>query len=188
MGKGWSGARNWGWTLRRLGISAFVVTHMATVSLWVLPECALRNACRPWLEGYLHPTGVWQHWGMFAPEPMRDSFAVDAEVFDSRGLRFEVPFPRAEGLNPIAGIPAFRHSKLAVNLFIPDWNNAREAAAHHAVRTLALPASAYPVDVHMIARYHPSPDFGGGPADPMAPDRTVALQSFHFASRDEVNP
>ena len=40
------------------------------------------------------PLGLWQWWAMFAPEPINETFVLDAEVIDAKGMRHIHEFPR----------------------------------------------------------------------------------------------
>ena len=73
--------------LKRFGMSVFLIGHVAAVVLTNLPDCPMRRTLGYlWVDGYLMPTGLWQSWGMFAPEPAKDTLTLEAIVRDSRGL------------------------------------------------------------------------------------------------------
>jgi hypothetical protein len=133
------------------------------------------------------PLGFWQYWGMFAPDPVRDTWTLEAEVFDSRGLRHVVEYPKSGGYSWWAGLPRFRNSKYVVNLAVPDFDLQRDISSRHAVRTLGLPASAFPVDVHLEYQVLSSPPPGGPPPDPMTPKRPLLLGTYHYADLSEVH-
>src|SRR5512135_842784 len=75
----------------------------------------------PTLQYYMLPLGIWQFWAMFAPDPIRDTLTVEAEVIDARGLRHLFAFTRVGDLNRWDSIPKFRHSKYTVNLSIDEF-------------------------------------------------------------------
>jgi hypothetical protein len=137
---------------------------------------------------YILPLGMGQYWDMFAPDPMRDSIALEADVVDSRGLRYGFAFPRAADYPIWSAVPKFRHPKFAANLADPECQANREVTAHYVVRQLGLPARAFPVDVALIYQVRtPSPP-GGPPADPMTPTYPRVLATLHFARPEEVRP
>ena len=62
---------NWRWTARRLVISAFVLFHLAALSLWTMPDYAIKSRFQGPFRYYVLPLGVWQWWAIFAPDPLR---------------------------------------------------------------------------------------------------------------------
>ena len=176
------------WTLRRLAISGFIVVHLCATLLWVLPVSPLRNRFFGVVSGYIFPLGLWQYWGMFAPDPMRDSLTLEAQVVDSRGIRTNFAFEKGEDNSVLRGMPRYRHPKFAANLLMPDNLNLRTIAAKHALRKLDVPAEAYPVSVHLIYQVRVTPPPGGPPVDPMTPNQTFVLGAYQFASLSEVRP
>src|SRR5262249_13634599 len=99
--------RAWTWRLKKSALSLFVVAHLGATVLWVLPACPLRERCWPVVSSYIMPTGMWQYWGMFAPDPMRDTLTLEAEALDVRGLRYGFTFPRLADYSKLAGVPRF---------------------------------------------------------------------------------
>src|SRR5262249_3449931 len=99
---------SWVGTARRLLISAFLVFHIAATLVWVMPVCPIRVACAPWFAPYMLPTGLWQYWGMFAPDPMRETATLDAEVIDAHGIQARHSFLRLTDYSKWRGVPRFR--------------------------------------------------------------------------------
>src|SRR5262245_51933378 len=130
---------DWRWTARRALISLFLCFHIGATTIWVLPECPLRRAAVAYIDPYVLPLGLWQFWTMFAPGPVRESLALEAEIIDARGLRYRYAFPRLAGCSTWEGIPRFRYSKYAANVGVPIFEKPREFAARHAVRQLNVP-------------------------------------------------
>ena len=183
----WTG--NWSWTVRRLAISAFLLFHVAATVIWVLPICPIRNKCVPVVQYYMLPLGMWQSWGMFAPDPIRDTIMLDAEVIDCNGLRYGFAFPRMADYTWWQGIPRFRYSKYAANLASDEFALPRQFAAHHVLRRLKLPAAVYPVSVHLMYELHPTPPPGSVAAiDPMSPAKPYVVGTIRIESPREVNP
>ncbi len=177
----------WRWTARRLLISAFLIVHLGATFVWVLPPCPIKERCFRTASYYILPLGLWQYWTMFAPDPIRDTVMLEAEVIDTQGLRHGYSFPHLADFSTWRGVPRFRHSKYAVNLAIDEFEKAREFAARHVVRQLNLPAEAFPVAVHLYYQVRPAPP-PGSPADPMTPPRTSTLATFDFSSPSAVRP
>jgi hypothetical protein len=179
---------DWRWTARRLGISLFLFVHLGATTIWVLPECPLRRATIGVAAPYMLPLGLWQFWTMFAPDPVRDTLALEADVVDSRGLRYRFAFPRLAGYSTWEGIPRFRYSKYAANIAVGEFEKPREFAARHAIRQLNVPAEAFPVEVHLIYEIKVTPPLGQGPEAVASAPRYQTIDSFQFASLSEVRP
>jgi hypothetical protein len=179
---------DWAWTARRWAISAFLVVHVSAVTLWVLPASPLRLRVMNVASYYILPLGLWQYWGMFAPDPVRDTVMLEAEVVDARGLRYSFAFPRLADYSKWRGVPRVRHSKFAANMAVEECATNREFAARHVVRRLGLPASAFPVVAQLLYQVRLSPPPGGPPPDPMTPTRPHIIATYRFPSLDEVMP
>jgi hypothetical protein len=178
------------WTARRLAISAFLVFHVAANVIWVLPQCPIRQQFAPALRYYILPLGLWQFWAMFAPDPIRDTVVLDAEVIDINGVRYAFAFPRLADYNWWQGIPRFRYSKYAANLVADEFTLPRKFAARHVLRRLKLPAEVFPVTVHLMYQLRSTPPPGSPPsqADAMNPTRPFVVGTIRIDSAREVNP
>jgi hypothetical protein len=178
---------DWRWTVRRLLISAFLVVHLGATLLWVMPECPIRQRTIGTVSCYIMPLGLWQFWTMFSPDPVPDTFTLEAEVVDSKGIRAVFSFPKLADYTPWQGIPRFRHSKYAANLAVESFDEPRKFAARHAIRQLNLPTDAFPVEVQLVYQIRPTQP-PGQPADLMTPTRRSPFATFQFASQTEVRP
>jgi hypothetical protein len=181
---------DWRWTARRWVISAFLIFHVTTTAIWVLPACPIRQVVWPTLQYYMVPLGLWQFWAMFAPDPMRDTITLEAEVIDKRGLRQRFAFPKVADYDTWHAIPKFRHSKYTANVSIKedDFNRVRRFAARHVVRSLQVPADAFPVDVHLFYQIKETPVPGTPPDEGIKPIRQLLLETYAFAKPSEVWP
>src|SRR4029079_4272370 len=81
-------------TWKRAALSAFVLPHLGAWTIWWVPDCELKQRLAIGPTIYLVPLGLAQNWGMFAPEPPRDTSTLEAVVVDSRGLMRSYAFPR----------------------------------------------------------------------------------------------
>lgn len=175
-------------TLQRAALSAFLAFHLVGVIAWLMPPCAIRDRVAPVVGPYLLGTGQWQHWGMFAPEPARDTLATEIQARDARGLLHSYRFPRMAEKPVIEAALGFRHSKLTYNLGAPDAVAYREFIARHAVRSWALPPEAFPVDLDLYHKVWPSAPFGQPEADPLDEPTVVMLQAYRFPTPEDVRP
>ena len=176
----------WAWKARQWGLSAFVTFHLGATLLWVLPPSPLRAATWPAVRYYMMPIGHWQYWGMFAPDPVRNTLTLEADVVDAHGLRATYEFTKVADYSWWQAIGFFRHSKYAANLAAPGSEIHREIAMRHAVRRLQVPDSAFPVDVKLLYKITPTPEPGGPAADPMTPKQHVVIGTSRFEQPGEV--
>ena len=89
--------------------------------VWNVPNSPLRQRLVPAFEPYMLPLGLWQSWWMFAPDPMRVTAVLDAEVIDAHGMRHVYEFPRVAELPWWQKLPRFRHSKFTCNLMFEEY-------------------------------------------------------------------
>jgi len=134
------------------------------------------------------PSGLWQYWAMFAPDPIKDTCTLEVEVVDSKGLRHNFAFPKLADYTLLQGIPRFRYSKYTANMVGEGSDLQRKFAARHAVRRLGLKDDAFPMDVHVYYQVRETPPPGGPPADPMTPAKPQLLTTYQFTTPDEVRP
>jgi hypothetical protein len=176
------------WTLKRLEISAIVVFHLVAVTTWIVPDCELHRRLVGSAAYYLMPLGQWQYWGMFAPDPLRDTVTLEALVLDAKGLLHTFAFPQEGNRSIWDAAWHYRHSKYAANFALKDEFKAhREFAARHAVRQLHLPPEEFPVEVRLVYQIKPTPPPGTLP-DPMTPQTSSVIESYLFPTLEEVLP
>lgn len=178
----------WRWNLKRSALSVLILTHLVAVILWNLPECALRDRLAGWSAFYLMPTGQWQSWDMFAPDPVLKTVALSAVVRDARGMFYNYAFPRMAVASRWEALWGFRHSKFAANQAPETAKTTREFAARHVLRTLDLPPKAYPADVELDYLLWPAPPLGSPPPESPDPPQRVVLQVYRFPTIEEVRP
>jgi hypothetical protein len=180
----------WRRSAPRLVISAFVLFHLSALAIWTLPNCQIKDRFQHTIYPYyMLPLGLWQWWAIFAPDPMRDTVVLDAEVVDSKGIRHVYEFTRLADLPWWKKIPGYRHPKFTGNMGTDEYVKARHFTARHVVRQLGLGAEAFPLWVSLYFTIKASPAPGAtAAADPMAPPRNQMIERFEFASLAEVRP
>ena len=178
---------NWAWTFRKTAISVFVSIHMAATLVWVIPDCPVRRAAFGVARLYIVPLGLWQYWGMFAPDPLQNTVALEAEVVDAQGLRHHFDFPRTRSSTVFGGILNARHSKFAMNLNAGDLEHSKRPTARYAVRKLDLPAKAYPLDAYLLHNVKPAPALGEAANDGIVASQPVVIGVARFETFEEVN-
>lgn len=105
-------------------IHAFVLFHLAAAVVWAFtdspPRTKLERAARGRFAFYMFPTGLWQAWDMFAPNPALANVYLEAEVTFRDGSRTMWKFPRMEQLGYWERYRKERYRK---------WANERVASA-----------------------------------------------------------
>lgn len=81
-------------------VSIFVAVTVASLILWNLPESELRRRALPVVETFVGLTGLAQNWGVFAPDPRRETISLVARAKYTDGREEEFDFPSGD---PIIG-------------------------------------------------------------------------------------
>lgn len=178
----------WRWTARRRALSAFVLFHLSALVVWTMPQCPIKDQLQPAYCYYVLPMGLWQWWALFAPDPMKVSMVLNAEVIDAKGIRHTFEFPRLEHLPWWQKFLRYRNCKFTSNMLVDEYRQHRPMTARHAVRQLGLGENAFPVVVSLYLEIKDPPPPGSGEVDPMAPARVEMIDRFQFASLKEVRP
>ena len=105
-------------------IHAFVLFHLAAAVVWAFtdspPRTKLERAARGRFAFYMFPTGLWQAWDMFAPNPALANVYLETEVTFRDGSRTMWKVPRMEQLGYWERYRKERYRK---------WANERVASA-----------------------------------------------------------
>ncbi len=176
------------WSIKKPLVSLFVLIHLAAVLIWNLPECSFKNRTSAWCAYYLLPTGLWQYWGMFAPEPFRDTVALEGIVRDRHGMFRRFEFPRMADKPASEAFWGFRYSKLATNLSSDEMVAYREFVARYVLRRVGLTPNDYPADIELRYRVWRTPPIGEPPRDPMTPPEPMTLMTYRFPTWEEAQP
>jgi len=156
--------------------------------VWTLPASVIKERCTPLFQYYVLPLGIWQWWGIFAPDPLRDTLYLNVEVIDSRGLRHNYEFPRIGDLPWWQKLGHYRDPKFVSNMVVEEYTRHRTFTARYAARQLGLKDEAYPVTASLYYEIRETPPPGTASVDPMAPRRIQTIDRIQIASRKEVQP
>jgi hypothetical protein len=179
---------SWRWTAWRAVISVFVLFHLSALMIWTMPPCQIKERFSAPYYYYVLPLGIWQWWAIFAPDPIRNTLALDAEVIDAKGMRHIHEFPRVGNLPWYRKLVMYRQPKFTHNMNDLEFRRQREFAARHAVRQLALGEESFPVAVSLYYQVKYSPPPGTSTADPMERPGIEVIERYQFASLKEVRP
>ncbi|MDE2506755.1 MAG: hypothetical protein KGM43_06060 [Planctomycetota bacterium] len=169
----------------RVVVSAFVTWHLAATFVVMIPLSPLKVRYFPTVQQYMLPLGLWQFWGMFAPDPFHESLVLEAEVVDAHGVRHRFEFPKLADFSKWRGIPRYRHCKFACNLLLDEFEAGRRYTARYVARRLNLPADAYPLVVEERLMLTPLPP-PGQPPDPFAKVSPYKLGQYRIESPGEL--
>ena len=175
------------WRVKRWAISAFVLFHVAAIAIWNFPKGAIHERIVPHLVSYMLPTGLWQNWTMFAPDPMRHAFSLQALAVDKNGIMHEFAFPKLADRGIWEAIPRVRHSKFPTYLMLDEYASHREMVARYVVRELDLPPESFPVEVELQYAIKEAPPLGQVP-DPMAAIKLQPIKAYRFPTWEEARP
>jgi len=169
-------------------VSAFLIFHLTATACWVLPNCPIKRQFFSAISYYMFPTGTWQCWSMFAPNPPADILTLEAVAVDAQGMRHGFLFPKIADYSLWEGMARYRHPKFAANLLLDEYTETRRFAARHAVRKLGMAPDAFPVNVHLVYMVSKIPPPGSPPGELPAAPLPVTLASFQFSTQSEVLP
>lgn len=179
----------WRWNARRLIVSAFVLLHLSAVCVWLLPPCYIKDHVQDYFRYYILPSGMWQWWAIFAPDPIRDTVVLDAEIVDGKGMRHIFEFPRLANLPWWQKMPLYRQPKFVGNMQVSEYFATRKFVARYAVRQMEMQSAPFPLSVSLYYKIKDSPPPGATAAsDPMTPPRIQVIERFEFASAEELKP
>jgi hypothetical protein len=182
----------WRWIAQRWVISAFVLFHLSALMMWTMPNCVIKERCQAPYYYYMLPTGLWQWWAIFAPDPIRSTLVLNAEVLDAQGMRHVYEFPRIGELTWWQKYGHYRNPKFTANMLNGEFKGHRPFTARHAVRELIkqgrLREESFPILVSLYTDVKDSPPPGTGVSDPMATPRVEVVERFEFATIKEVRP
>jgi hypothetical protein len=178
----------WRWIARRWVISTFVLFHLSAIVVWTMPDCAIKAQVQGPYCYYVLPLGLWQWWALFAPDPVRNTLTLNAEVVDAKGMRYIHEFPRIAELPWWQKLTRYREPKFTTNMVLDEYKTHRMFTARHAVRQLGLGPEAFPMWVSLFFEIKESPPPGTGTADEMAVPKIQVLERFQFQSPKEVRP
>jgi hypothetical protein len=119
--------------VRRIAISVFLLFHLVAITCWSIPlESPLLTAYRDLVRPYMLWSGLFQHWDMFAPEPLNVNAYVEGRVTFDDAHTVTWTFPRMENLSLLDRYFQERYRKFTLDNLMQDANSALwpDAARH----------------------------------------------------------
>jgi hypothetical protein len=144
----------------RAAISVLIVVTVLSVVVWNLPESELKRQALEVVRPYVLATGLEQNWGVFSPDPRRQTLDLVARVRFADGSEETLIVPRSDRF---VGV-----------YWDYRWLKWVEWATSDAQRQLWQPAAAWfahragadgrrPVSVTLVRRWHQLLPPGDGP-------------------------
>ncbi len=98
-------------------LNSFIVFHVVSIACWAIPvDSVIRHAVRWAVRPYFELTGLYQTWNLFAPDPQRSSFWLQAEISFSDGSKTMWEPPRNESLGYFDRYCKWRYRKWGGNM------------------------------------------------------------------------
>ena len=131
-------------------ISVFLLATLASVIVWNLPDSEVRSKSLRLAQPYIFFTGLDQNWGVFAPDPRRQSLWLKARIRYDDGSTSMWELPTAD---PVVG-----------HLWDYRWRKWMEYVTNEQYRSVWQPAAEW------LAREHD--------ADGRRPVRVTLIRRF----------
>jgi hypothetical protein len=85
--------------IARIITNGFIVFHLIAFTSWSMPSNSpIRTELVRWITPYMHWTGLWQSWAMFAPDPIQINAYLEALITFRDGTHSTWTFPRMDKL------------------------------------------------------------------------------------------
>jgi hypothetical protein len=154
--------------LHRLLLSGFIAFHITATLLWLLPPSALRQALFSLPQQYISRVGLWQSWGMFAPEPSNLNLYLTATLSYRDGSQQSWTWPRPEQLDLLTRYQKERYRKFTeygrLDAFSYLWPSMAQFAAKQLPQAPANPVVRVQLWRHWW--FVPPPPAGGDLSQP----------------------
>jgi len=143
--------------LGRVLISAFVIATLLALVVWNMPDSELRreglHAARP----YVNALGLDQNWGVFAPNPRRQTIALEATLTYATGTTRTWHLPSGGDL--VGAYWDYHWLKWAEWTVDGRYPELAEATAEFIVRR-DVAAGRHPVRIELVRRWRDLPPPG----------------------------
>ncbi|MBW3624621.1 MAG: hypothetical protein KY468_14540 [Armatimonadetes bacterium] len=144
-------------------VSGFVLFHLAAIVVWNMPSSHLQIELKSRLSRYMTYVTLDQGWGMFAPEPGRENFYMQARITYASGEKRLWPIGRQDTLNPFERLINERERKMVENLYNPSAGQPYyNQIALWALRNNSSDRSNPPVRVELMRHWSPIPSLPDG--------------------------
>jgi hypothetical protein len=164
----------------RLVVSAFVLWHLFALTIWLLPESALRQSCVRSVLPYMTFTGLMQSWTMFSPEPSKLDLYVEARVTYADGKVRSWIYPRMTELGYLERYWHERFRKFIELAHLDQNRMVWPSLARYPARLNNIYPGNPPVKVQLVRHFRFTPPPGGE----WPPYQTYAFFTLPILPRD----
>lgn len=138
---------------QRIAINCFIAFHLLAITCWAIPlNGPLISAFRDGLRPYIVPSGLFQSWDMFSPNPKGINSYMEAIVIYQDGSTQLWTFPRMEFLSYRERYVKERYRKYEENLQNGDNSELWPDAARRIAR-LNSSSAHIPKTVMLVVRW-----------------------------------
>jgi hypothetical protein len=167
----------------RVVISAFIVVTLVTLLTANLPASRLESLLLSADHPYLYGAGLDQSWGVFSPDPRRETIHITAEVTFADGSRSTWNLPTRDPF--IGAYTDYRWLKWTEYLVSPAYSNLWQPAAIYVARRFAT-AQRRPTRVALMNKWYDLPPPGQAQNQPIVSQRSfyaTAITSAMLAGK-----
>jgi hypothetical protein len=165
----------------RAAISVFILVTLVSVVVWNLPPSAIKENALAVTGPYIRATGLNQNWGVFSPNPRRDSLFMFARVRYADGSEETLTTPRGGRL--VGGYWDYRWRKWAEWATMDEHSQLWQPAAEWFARR-ARAQGREPVSVTLVRRWRGLLPPGPGPS--RGEWQEYAFYTFHLSGAGEA--
>ena len=144
----------------RVAISVFLIVTLLALVFWNLPESELKRQSFKVVRPYITALSIEQNWGVFAPDPRRQTIDIFARVSFADGTEETFGIPRGDDL--VGGYWDYRWWKWAEWVRLDAYSDLWRPAALWFARRAAADGRR-PIRVTLVRRWYDLLPPGGGP-------------------------
>lgn len=169
-----------------MATQAFIAFHIVAIGSWLMPEdWLLRERVTAVVRPYIHAIGLWQSWGLFAPDPLAVNLHVEADVSFRDGSTRRWTPPRMVELDLLTRYQKERWRRWSENMRDDRHQVAWPDAARFVARLHADSANP-PVSIVLSRRWSVVPPISRGLLERKLRERVhrQVFFSYRVASED----
>lgn len=95
-------------TRKKIILSLFILFHLTTCTLYLLPDSYIQQKVTPLVRPYIHVMGFGQVWNMFSPDPGNLNIFIFARILQNDGTTWEYWLPQLSKMGWVDRYEKFR--------------------------------------------------------------------------------
>lgn len=162
-------------TERRGAASTFILIYLIAVGLWLCPPVLWRDKLVSLYEPAMLWLGLWQNFGMFAPDPRKINLHIEGKITYADGSSINYAFPRMDKLDLGTRIIKERYRKYTNDFLNWDKDKVLWPDAARFIAKQHFDERKCPMTVELVRYWAeiPPPEQGVGRALPPQSNRYV---------------